>query len=71
MSHLDTWNSQRGQRRMGEFFVFCLRPLRRIGGFPIGLIGFVMFAGGLYGQAMAEGGTGRADSGSGHMDAAL
>lgn len=58
MSHLATWNSQRGQRRMGEFFVFCLRMLRRIGGYLIGLVGFVIFAGGLYVKAWLEAGLG-------------
>ncbi|MBA4491619.1 hypothetical protein [Paracoccus sp. S1E-3] len=43
---------------MKDFFVFALRELRRIAGFLIGLIGFVMVAGGLYGQMWLAAGIG-------------
>jgi hypothetical protein len=41
-----------------DFLLYCLRELRRIGGFLIGLVGFVMVAGGIYGQMWLSAGLG-------------
>lgn len=43
---------------MKDFLLFCLSELRRIGGFFIGIVGFVMVAGGLYGQMWLTAGFG-------------
>lgn len=43
---------------MRDFIVFCLREMRRIVGFLIGMIGFVVIAGGIYGQMWLAAGIG-------------
>lgn len=43
---------------MKGFLKFCLKELRRIGGFLVGIVGFVMVAGGLYGKMWLAAGLG-------------